>query len=143
MNWYLKVLRNYAVFNGRASRQEFWMFTLFNFIFLIIAAVIDNVLGVTFDNNFNFLGATLKFNTGFFGFRVIPNGYVYLIYSLAVIIPAVAVLVRRLHDVGKSGWMILIALIPLIGVIWLFVLTVTDSNSGENQYGSNPKGVIA
>ena len=66
-------------------------------------------------------------------------GPLYGIYALAVLIPGLAVAVRRLHDVGKSGWMILITLIPLIGAIWLLVLLVTDSNLGENQYGQNPK----
>ncbi|MDY0077004.1 MAG: DUF805 domain-containing protein [Bacteroidales bacterium] len=67
------------------------------------------------------------------------SGPISGIYSLALIIPSLAVAVRRLHDVGKSGWMILIGLIPLIGFIWLLVLMVTDSKPGENQYGPNPK----
>ena len=66
----------------------------------------------------------------------------YAIYTLAVLIPNLAVSVRRLHDVGKSGWMCFIALIPLIGAIWLLVLMLTDSNSGENEYGANPKEII-
>ena len=66
----------------------------------------------------------------------------YILYALAVLIPGVAVAVRRLHDVGKSGWMILIALIPLIGAIWLIVLYVTDSNPGDNEYGPNPKAMV-
>jgi len=135
MKWYLKVLRNYAVFKGRARRQEFWIFTMFNFIFLIIAAIIDNVLGVTFDTDFNFWGATLKFNTKFLGYGVTPNGYVYLIYSLAVIIPAVAVLVRRLHDVGKNGWF---ALIPVYNLI----LVCTGGVKDDNVYGANPNTIV-
>jgi len=122
MNWYLKVLKQYADFSGRARRTEYWMFALFNVIFLIIAMLIDNVAGLTF-------GA-------------LPYGVFYSIYALAVLIPGLAVAVRRLHDVGKSGWMILIAFIPVIGAIWLLVLTVTDSNPGENQYGANPKAVV-
>jgi uncharacterized membrane protein YhaH (DUF805 family) len=73
----------------------------------------------------------------------IGYGPVYGLYLLAVIIPSLAVGVRRLHDVGKSGWMILISLIPIIGAIWLLVLFVTDSNPGENQYGANPKEIPA
>jgi len=69
----------------------------------------------------------------------IGYGPLYGLYALAMLIPGLAVSVRRLHDVGKSGWMLLIALIPLIGAIWLLVLMLTDSNPGENQYGSNPK----
>ena len=119
MNWYLKVLKQYADFSRRARRKEYWMFVLFNMIFAIVAAILDNVLGIAMEG------------TGY--------GPLYGIYALAVLIPGLAVAVRRLHDVGKSGWMILITLIPLIGAIWLLVLLVTDSNLGENQYGQNPK----
>lgn len=66
-------------------------------------------------------------------------GPFYLLYALFIIIPSLAMTARRLHDVGKSGWMILISLVPVIGGIWLFVLSVTDSSPGENEYGPNPK----
>jgi uncharacterized membrane protein YhaH (DUF805 family) len=121
MNWYLKVLKQYADFSGRARRKEYWMFVLFNMIFAIVAMILDNVLGIAMEG--------------------IGYGPLYGLYALAMLIPGLAVTVRRLHDVGKSGWMILIALIPLIGSIWLLVLMVTDSNAGENQYGQNPKEV--
>jgi len=121
MNWYLKVLKQYADFSGRARRKEYWMFVLFNMIFAIVAMILDNVLGIAMEG--------------------IGYGPLYGLYALAMLIPGLAVAVRRLHDVGKSGWMILIALIPLIGTIWLLVLMVTDSNPGENQYGQNPKEV--
>jgi len=121
MNWYLKCIKQYADFSGRARRKEYWMFTLFNIIFAIVAMIIDNVVGT----------ASPELGYGVF----------YGLYALAVFIPGLAVAVRRLHDVGKSGWMILIALIPLIGAIWLLVLMVTDSNPGENQYGQNPKEI--
>ena len=123
MNWYLKVLKQYADFSGRARRKEYWMFVLFNLIFAIVAMILDNILGLTVG--------------------VLPYGVFYFLYTLAVLIPGLAVAVRRLHDVGRSGWMILIALIPLIGAIWLLVLMVADSNPGKNQYGSNPKEVTA
>ena len=119
MQWYLTVLKKYAVFSGRARRKEYWMFTLFNIIFSFVAAILDNVLGTGF---------------GDFGY-----GIIYLLYSIFVIIPGLAVSVRRLHDTGRSGWWLLISLIPLIGWIWLLVLMVTDSTPGENQYGPNPK----
>ena len=121
MNWYLKVLKQYADFSGRARRKEYWMFVLFNMIFAIVAMILDNVLGIAMEG--------------------IGYGPLYGLYVLAMLIPGLAVAVRRLHDVGKSGWMILISLIPLIGGIWLLVLMVTDSNPGENQYGQNPKEV--
>ena len=121
MNWYLKVLKQYADFNGRARRKEYWMFVLFNIIFAIVAVILDNILGIAIEG--------------------IGYGPLYGLYTLAVLIPGLAVAVRRLHDIGKSGWMILIALIPLVGGIWLLVLLVTDSNPGENQYGQNPKEI--
>ncbi len=119
MNWYLHVLKNYANFNGRARRKEFWMFVLFNILFGIVAMGIDNMLGLANDM------------TGY--------GPVYGLYTLAVFIPGLAVSVRRLHDIGKSGWMILISLIPIIGFIWLLVLFVQEGNHGPNQYGPDPK----
>ena len=122
MNWYLAVLKNYAGFSGRARRKEYWMFALFNMIFLIVAMILDNVLGTAIEG--------------------VGYGLFYILYGVAVLIPGLAVLFRRLHDVGKSGWMILIALIPLIGAIWLLILLVTDSKPGENEYGPNPKEVV-
>lgn len=112
MNYYLKVLKEYGNFSGRARRKEYWMFILFNMIFSIAAIFLDYIIGY---------------------------GLFYGIYALALLIPAIAVSVRRLHDIGKSGWMLLIVLIPLIGSIWLLILMATDSNPGENQYGENPK----
>lgn len=129
MKYYLKVLRNYFVFTGRARRSEYWYFVLFNIIFAIAAMITDNILGTTFTIN------TVN------GAQALPYGYIYLLYSLAVIIPGLAVNVRRLHDVGKSGWFILIGLIPLAGAIWLLVLACTDSIVGVNKYGPNPKGI--
>lgn len=120
MNWYLKVLRQYADFSGRARRKEYWMFTLFNTIFLIVAIIVDNVIKLTLPG-------------------VLPYGILYFICAFAVLIPGLAVSVRRLHDVGKSGWMILISLIPIVGSIWLLVLLVTESDPYENAYGQNPK----
>jgi uncharacterized membrane protein YhaH (DUF805 family) len=122
MKWYIGALKKYGVFSGRARRTEYWMFLLFNIIFLIAAMLLDNLLKTTFKD--------------------LPYGLFYLLYALAVIIPAIALVVRRLHDVGKSGWWYFIALIPLVGGIWLLVLMLTDSQPGINQYGPNPKEVI-
>jgi len=121
MNWYLKVLKQYADFSGRARRKEYWMFALFNMIFIIVAMILDNVLGLTVGE--------------------LPYGLFYFLYALVILIPGLAVSVRRLHDVGKSGWMLLISLIPIVGGIWLLVLMLTDSNPGDNEYGVNPKTV--
>ena len=119
MNWYLKVLKQYADFSGRARRKEYWMFVLFNFIFIIIAAILDNILGTAIQG--------------------IGYGLFYILYVLATMIPNLAVSVRRLHDVGKSGWLILVGFIPIVGAIWLLILFVTDSQPGDNEYGPNPK----
>jgi uncharacterized membrane protein YhaH (DUF805 family) len=122
MHWYLSVLKQYAVFSGRARRKEYWMFVLFNLIFLIAALILDNVLGTAIEN--------------------VGYGLFYILYSLAVLIPALAVAVRRLHDIGKSGWWLFISFIPLIGGIWLLVLLATDGQAGENKYGPNPKETV-
>jgi uncharacterized membrane protein YhaH (DUF805 family) len=112
MNWYITVLKKYAVFNGRARRKEFWMFVLFNLIFSAVLNIIDYVIGI------NVLG---------------------YIYGLAVLVPSLAVAVRRLHDTNRTGWWIFIGLVPLVGAIILIVFYATDSQPGDNQYGPNPK----
>lgn len=122
MNWYLEVLKKYATFTGRARREEYWMFVLFNTSFAVAALIIDDYAGLTF--------AGLRY------------GPLYILYTLAIFIPSLAVSVRRLHDVGKSGAMIFIAFLPIVGAIWLFVLHVTDSEPGENKYGPNPKATL-
>jgi uncharacterized membrane protein YhaH (DUF805 family) len=106
MNYYLKVLQNYANFNGRARRAEYWYFVLFN----MIASIIVGIIG------------------GLMDFELLGN-----LYSLAVLLPSLAVGVRRMHDVGKSGWFILIP-------IYNFILAVTEGDAGENEYGPDPKG---
>ena len=121
MNWYSKVLKQYTDFSGRARRKEYWMFALFNIIFAFAAMILDNVLGIAMEK--------------------IGYGPIYIIYGLAVLLPGLAVAVRRLHDVGKSGWMLLIVLIPLIGAIWLLVLLCTDGQPGSNKWGENPKEI--
>jgi uncharacterized membrane protein YhaH (DUF805 family) len=123
MNWYLEVLKKYAVFSGRARRREYWYFFLFNIIISIVLAVIDGVTG------------SFSPEAGM--------GLLSGIYTLAVLIPGIAVSVRRLHDTERSGWWLLIALVPLIGAIVLLVFMVQDSKPGQNQYGVNPKEVTA
>lgn len=114
MEHFLSVIKQYANFNGRARRQEFWMFFLFFFIFYVVLVIIDRILGL---------------------------GFLALIYSLALLVPYLSVGARRLHDTGKSGWFQLLLLIPLIGFIVLVVLWAQDSSPGDNQHGPNPKGV--
>ncbi|MGH3381178.1 MAG: DUF805 domain-containing protein [Actinoallomurus sp.] len=117
MNWYLAVLKNYANFDGRARRTEYWMFFLIN----LIIAVVLNVIGVA----------------------VKAAAFAGDIYALALLIPSIAVGVRRLHDTGRSGWWLLIGLIPLVGTIVLIVFLATEGQQGDNAYGPDPKQVPA
>lgn len=123
MNHYLTVLKKYAVFSGRATRSEFWFFVLFNIIISFVLGFIDGMIG----------GAMGKADTE-------SIGILGSIYSLAVLIPSLAVTVRRLHDTNRSGWWILIGLIPLIGAIVLIIFAAMDSTA-DNKYGPNPKGM--
>ena len=120
MYWYLKVLQNYANFSGRARRREYWMFFLLNMIFSLSAAILDNILGLAFEG--------------------VGYGPLYILYALALFIPGVAVMVRRLHDLGLSAWFILVGLIPFLGAIVLLIMMAIEGDSGENKYGMSPKG---
>lgn len=117
MDYYTGVLKKYTVFEGRARRKEFWMFALINCIIGIILGMISSALS---DKN-----------------NIIGN-----IYSLAVLIPSLAVGARRLHDINKSGWWQLLSFIPIIGWIWLIVLLATSGDAANNRFGPNPKGAI-
>jgi len=123
MNWYFNVLKQYAVFKGRARRKEYWFFILFNLIASVVLTVIDFMTGL--------LDAELGI------------GLLSGLYSLAVLIPSLAVTVRRLHDTDRSGWWLLIGLVPLLGAIVLLVFMLLDGTPGDNQHGANPKGVAA
>ena len=122
LDYFKKVVtKDYFNFKGRAQRKEYWSFILFNFI-------IGSVLGLLAINS---QGAdTEKLNI----FEKISN-----IYTLGVFIPSIAVWVRRIHDVGKSGWWLLLAFIPILGAIYLIYLSVKDSEPGDNRFGPNPK----
>jgi uncharacterized membrane protein YhaH (DUF805 family) len=117
MKEYIEVLKKYAVFEGRATRKEYWMFFLYNFL---IALILGFILGI---------------------FRQPSLMFLVWIYDLAVLIPGIAVAIRRLHDTNHSGWWVLIGLIPIIGQIWILILLVSDSTPGDNKYGPNPKGM--
>jgi uncharacterized membrane protein YhaH (DUF805 family) len=122
MQWYIDVLKKYAVFSGRARRKEYWMFVLFNVIVSIILSILDKILGLDFGS-----GTSSS------------SGWLSTIYSLAVLLPTIGVAIRRMHDTGRSGWWILINLIPCIGWIWFIVLAAQEGNAGDNQYGPDPK----
>ena len=108
MNYYLAVLKKYAEFNGRARRSEYWYFVLFNTLIAVGLSVFARAAGSMFLN------------------------YVYILYSIAVFIPGLAVTIRRMHDVNKSGWFILIP-------IYNFILVCTAGTAGTNRYGADPK----
>lgn len=107
MEWYLEVLKKYAVFTGRSRRKEFWMFALIHLIIMVVLGWVSEVLSS--------------------------------IYSLAVLLPAIGVSIRRLHDTGKRGWWLLLHFIPVIGTIILIIFFVQDSEEDANEYGPNPK----
>jgi len=118
MDWYLKVLRNYVGFDGRARRREYWMFTLFTVIVTIALAIVDSIGGLMTDSGMGVLG---------------------MLYALGVLLPSIAVSVRRLHDINKSGWWLLLIFIPLIGGLVLLVFAVMEGTRGDNRFGPDPK----
>ena len=112
------VFSQYVGFTGRARRSEFWYWTLFQIILGVIASILDRAV---FDRN---------------------SGAFSVVVGLALLLPSLAVAVRRLHDSGRTGWWLLIGLIPVIGTIVLIIFYVQDSQ-GDNKYGPSPKGVSA
>ena len=121
MSWYLQALKKYAVFSGRSRRREYWFFVLFSIIISIVLGVIDAMIGT---------------QTG-------GIGILSAIYALAILIPSIAVSVRRLHDINKTGWWILIGFIPIIGTIILLIFALLAGTPGNNDYGADPKAAAA
>jgi uncharacterized membrane protein YhaH (DUF805 family) len=113
MGWYLAVLKKYATFSGRARRTEYWSFALISLGVSIVLSIIEGQLGIP--------------------------GVLALVYGLAVLLPTLGVSVRRLHDTGRSGWWLLLALVPILGAIVLLVFAVLDGDTGTNEYGPSPK----
>ena len=113
---YLEVLKKFKVFTGRARRREFWMFALCNFAIGAVLGILGRIpaIGIVFS-------------------------IVSLLFSLAILIPSIAVGIRRLHDTNRSGWLMLLCLIPFVGAIILLVFCIQEGTSGENQYGPDPK----
>ena len=119
MDWYLDVLKNkYATFSGRARRKEYWMFLLINLVVSVALALIDSLIGSVSESGMGLLSS---------------------VYSIGVLIPSLALSVRRLHDTGRTGWWVLISIIPVIGAVVLLVFMLLDSEPGSNRYGANPK----
>lgn len=141
MEWYLKVLKNYVGFDGRARRKEFWMFTLVNMIVIMVFSIIMAVAQEAVAQE----AWTILF-------------VLYLFYWIAVLLPSVAVTVRRLHDINKSGWWIVIYglaamllsvamksntpvwwVLSIIGLILFLAMLCTKGDQGDNEYGPDPK----
>jgi len=119
MNWYLAALNKYAEFQGRARRKEYWLFTLFNLLIVTGLSFIDMLFGW-----YSLQGEV---------------GMLSGVYSLAVLIPSIAVGVRRLHDTDRSGWWMLMCFVPVVGVIVLLIFFVLDGTPGSNRFGPDPK----
>ncbi len=122
MHWYIDVLKKYAVFTGRAQRQEYWMFVMVHVVISCVLALLEVMLGLS---------------------QKLGGGWLSTLYALAVILPNIGVGIRRLHDTDRSGWWLLLNLIPCIGFIITLVFFIQDSDPGDNQYGPNPKGLIS
>lgn len=114
MNWYISVLKQYAVFSGRARRTEYWMFVLCNIIVMLLLGMVDKLIGG-------------------------DNELISSIYSLAVLLPSLAVAARRLHDTDRSAWWLLLGLIPVIGTLVLIYFMVCNGQQGPNRFGDDPK----
>jgi uncharacterized membrane protein YhaH (DUF805 family) len=135
MNWYFQALKKYAVFNDRAEKKEFWYFSLFVVIFSIALAFIDAFIP-GFDTFFE-IPLPEQLNATYGSTYSTPSGVGLLggIYALAMAIPSLSIAVRRLHDTDRTGWWLLLVLLPLIGIIVLMVFWAKDSTPGENRYG--------
>lgn len=134
MEWMLLPLRRYVQFSGRSRRKEYWMFALFLLIIYIIAMALDSMLGFGTTSRYADVtetGAAAGFNS--------TGGIITLLTMLAVFLPSLAVGIRRLHDTDRSGWWLLIGLIPLIGTIVLLVFYCSDGTKGPNRFGPDPK----
>jgi len=121
MNWYLKVLKNFATLDGRARRLEYWMFTLFDVIFTVLGRVLN------LDEALNGAGLGLIF---------------CLLYLLVVLMPKLSVTVRRLHDTNRSALWLLVFLIPAIGPLVMLIMMILEGTAGLNQYGPDPKTTV-
>lgn len=140
MNEFLKVItKNYANFSGRARRREFWMFTLINTIILFVLYLPAFIPLMSMFAQAE-MGATPADLSTIPLVAQIFLG-LYFLYSLALFVPTLAVSIRRLHDSGKTGWMYLVTLIPLIGSLLLLYFLVQDSEVGSNKWGPNPKNI--
>ncbi|MDB5778452.1 MAG: hypothetical protein JWP79_803 [Polaromonas sp.] len=122
MNWFLIALKKYATFSGRAQRAEYWYYFLFYVLLVVSVSIVDAMTG-------SYSSAS-------------GMGMLGMLLTVGLLIPSLAVGVRRLHDTGRSGWWLLLAFIPVVGAIVLLVFAVQDSSPGDNAYGPCPKGNV-
>jgi len=120
MDWMLMPLRRYAEFSGRSQRKEYWMFYLFCVIVAVVLNVVESIVGLS-----GMVGGVY--------------GPLTSLFLLGILVPSIAVGIRRLHDTDRSGWWLLIALVPIVGGIVLLVFFVTDGTHGPNRFGPDPK----
>jgi len=113
MRWYLQVLKNYAVFGGRARRKEYWMFMLFSFLISVVLGFVEGITGIAPETNTSVL---------------------VTIYELAILIPSIAVGVRRMHDTDHSGWWLIVPIANL-------VFSLQEGQRGPNRFGPDPKAM--
>ena len=132
MDLMLMPLKRYADFNGRARRKEFWSYMLLWFVAYFVLMYLDSALGLGGSATGYAEGGSVGFN--------MTGGVLSILFALGTLVPNIAVSVRRLHDVGKSGWMLLLAFIPLFGWLYLLFLYVQPGIVGANTYGPDPKG---
>lgn len=118
MEWYLRVIRNYIGFSGRARRKEFWMFILVNAFVTAVISILDKILGWNLGDD---------------------DGVLSIIYSLLIFLPSLAVQFRRLHDVERSAWWLLLMFIPVVGWVALIVFSCQSGTPGYNNFGPDPK----
>jgi uncharacterized membrane protein YhaH (DUF805 family) len=127
IEWYkIAMFQNYSNFSGRARRSEYWYFRLATAVIFFALIAFAGLLAIV-------AGGALAFQIAI---------AIFFIYILLSVIPSLAVTVRRMHDLGKSGWNVLISFIPLVGPIWFLVLLATEGEQGENYYGPDPKSTI-
>jgi len=131
MNWYLQALKKYAVFDGRACRSEYWWFGLLNIVFATVLLFVSLLFGA---GSMEINRASTPYPAVF----VWANAPVLGIFYLAILLPSIAVLIRRLHDISRSGWWILLIFLPVIGGFVLLIFTLLASTPGSNEYGPEP-----
>jgi len=122
LNWFIAATKKYAVFSGRARRKEYWFFVLFNTLITWGLFIVQILVGFAMKE----MGLVV--------------GTLVTLYILAMIVPGLAVSSRRLHDIGRSAWWVLLSALPLIGPIIVLTFLVRDSDPLANKYGPNPKG---